>query len=239
VEAIESAIHSTIQFASHLKDVAEQEQLNTDQVQKLAVASKSIGLNDEFAAQALSAFGKARKEMAEGRSAEAVALRKGVSDRFGVSQDDLNNSAKSNLDLAEKIEEAYHKMVPTPADTEMVRELFPVKHGEKMIGVLEALHKQGNIPLIHAEDIERLKHAEEVLSEFERRKMIAQADIVSHPNPERITGHCPGRTGTASGAGRLGKPYVPRETERTSCDCGRGVFGARSADVQGLRSRRA
>lgn len=147
---------SALEYASGLKDSAEQAGLTTMEVQKLGKAAKATGLSFDDFGQALSQLDVHRREAAEGNEEMQA-----VFHRFGVSLEDLNNPALRHIDLLKKITAGTKEM--DSATRLQLRDLLG-RRGDKLGAALELVPGIKEDTLISDAAIQRLDEAEKRLA---------------------------------------------------------------------------
>lgn len=147
---------SALEYASGLKDSAEQAGLTTMEVQKLGKAARSTGLSFDDFGQALSQLDVHRREAAEGNEEMQA-----VFHRFGVSLEDLNNPALRHIDLLKKITAGTKEM--DSATRLQLRDLLG-RRGDKLGAALEMVPGIKEDTLISDAAIQRLDEAEKRLA---------------------------------------------------------------------------
>lgn len=99
--AVLSFLHSIERTASRIKDLSEQFDLSTDDVQRFDFALKKDGLTAEDLGQALIRLGQARKRAVEG-DAEATSLFA----RYGINLSAVNDGTITNIELLQRMKAA-------------------------------------------------------------------------------------------------------------------------------------
>lgn len=150
------AYKSALDYASGLKDSAEQAGLTTMEVQKLGKAAKATGLSFDDFGQALSQLDVHRREAAEGNEEMQA-----VFHRFGISLEDLNNPALRHIDLLKKITAGTKEM--DSATRLQLRDLLG-RRGDKLGAALELVPGIKEDTLISDAAIQRLDEAEKRLA---------------------------------------------------------------------------
>jgi len=152
-----------VENAGHIKDLAEQFNITTDEVQRLENSAQDTGLAFDDMGQALTKLGAARKDAAQGNE-ELVATFK----KFGVTMEDLQDPSKRNLDLLVQMGNAIGKMNLNAADTQNLRELLG-RAGGKLGPAIAGLGADKNAPDISQGDIEAADRADTALSRAKRK----------------------------------------------------------------------
>lgn len=156
--ALEEGVRSIVEYAAHVKDMAEQTGLSTDEVQRLGFAAQATGLQFEDFQTALSKLGGARKEAAENN--DALLNQFG---RFGITLQDLQNPILRNIDLVYKMAQAIQHMVLSASDRDSLREFFG-KSGDKLAESIGQIEKVKDRPIISEQDIEAIDRMEKSVS---------------------------------------------------------------------------
>lgn len=192
------AYKSALDYASGLKDSAEQAGLTTMEVQKLGKAARSTGLSFDDFGQALSQLDVHRREAAEGNEEMQA-----VFHRFGISLEDLNNPALRHIDLLKKITAGTKEM--DSATRLQLRDLLG-RRGDKLGAALELVPGIKDENLISDAAIQRLDEAEKRLaaigSEIRKNNVLA-ADWLNRMMEGLAMGIiAPGNVGQTGGPNR-------------------------------------
>lgn len=159
---LEEIIRRSIELASRIKDQAEQTQLTTDEVQRLALAAHEVGLEFSDVEHALSHLGQARKEAAKGNEELLQSF-----ERYKITLEDLQDPSQSNLDLLQKMAKAMRGLRLDPAQRQELRELYG-KGGDKLPALFEALEKTEHKPILSSEEVENIDSAAKGVRELIR-----------------------------------------------------------------------
>lgn len=124
------------QTASRIKDLSNQFDISTDDVQRFDHALRKDGLSAEDLGQALIRLGQARRKAVEG---DEDATR--IFARYGISLEDVNDNSLKNIDILKRMKQA---MDSGNVSTKDRIELFEIlgRSAEKLIASLRA--QQGN-----------------------------------------------------------------------------------------------
>lgn len=172
--AMEAFIHKTVEYASQIKDFSEQTGLTTDEVQRLAYAAKSVGLEFGDFQTALSKMGSARKDAAEKND---DLLRTFAA--YGVELKDLQNPTLRNIDLLKQMAEAIKGTTLNSGDRQALRELFG-KGGDKLAEVIGHLDDFKDRPLINKADIEAIDRLDKAIDRLTTRAKVELAGPIAN-----------------------------------------------------------
>lgn len=171
--AIEEGIRSVVEYAVHIKEMADQTGISTEEVQRLGYAAKATGLQFEDFQTALSKMGGARKEAAEKNDELLKSF-----ERFGVSLADLQNPALRNIDLMHKISEAMRGMTLSAGDRDALREFFG-RSGDKLAESIGKLDEFKDRPIISENDIVAIDRLEKAIGRLTTTSKVAAAGPVA------------------------------------------------------------
>jgi|688.fasta_scaffold12696_12 hypothetical protein len=139
-----------IDYAGRVNDLSEQFGIAREEIQTLAGAAEDSGLEFERLGGALDKIGQSRRDAAEGNAK----LREEFA-KFGISLADLNDPARSNLDLLKAIGVALATMTPTAAIRESFGELVGEK-GQRLLELVKTLKELKPISLLSDSEIKTL-----------------------------------------------------------------------------------
>lgn len=135
-------VAATIQMAraltdhvERIKDMSEQYQVTTKEVQQMDIAMAKTGLRFEDFGAGLIKFGELRRKAGEGDKDAQNFLA-----RFGIFVEDIQNPLLRNIDLALRFADALQKL-PITAQQAAMGEGFGVKSGSKMLESLREFQK--------------------------------------------------------------------------------------------------
>lgn len=168
--AVEQFAHHVLTAVSRFRNLAEQMNISTDEVQQFDAAAITSGQTIEDLQAPLGKLAAARRDAAEGNEE----LR-GTFQRLGVSLQDLNNPALRNIDLLKMIAEATQKVGFSAKDAADFRDLFG-RSGERLAAIFRDL-QDVHIQPITPDDIQRIHEAEHALKMFEVRLTAIAATI--------------------------------------------------------------
>lgn len=181
--ALVSMVKQTLQETAALKDMAEQSQMTTDEVQRLKAAAEDSGLTFEDLYAAQTKFAKQRREAAEGNKELRAEFEK-----FGMTLEDLNNPSLGFVDFLGKAAKALDGMnmrERATATAELADMLGKV--GPKLQGFLQALQEAKDTPLVSKRTIETLDLLEAALNKVERKvKGLVAESFVGLFNPDSL-----------------------------------------------------
>lgn len=145
-----------------IKDLADQFNVTTEEMQKLDAAAKQNALSFDNVGAALVRLGQARRDAAEGNENLLA-----VFSKFGVSLNDLQNPALRNVDLLNKIGAAVAGMNLTARDRTELNDLLG-KMGEKLEVVLRDAAKIEGLQIITDDHIRRIDEADKAVQRLGR-----------------------------------------------------------------------
>lgn len=157
--AVMQFARSVVEHVNRIKDLSEQYQVTTDEVQRLDFAAKQSGMTFEEVGAALIKLGAARQDAAEGNEELRTKFA-----RFGVSLADLNDAGKRNVDLLRQIADAMKSMEVSPRVQSDFRDLAG-RTAPKLLQVLTDLQAIRFDP-IPQDKIERIEEATQKLENF-------------------------------------------------------------------------
>jgi hypothetical protein len=128
VAGFEELVRSGANYAAELKDLSEQHDLTTDEVQQLSELARQSSLQFDNYASALSHFGDIRKRATKGDQ-EA---RKTLHD-YGLELKDVIDPTQRNITLFEKLGKALQGVALSPQQRADLKEIFG-KSGDKIAG---------------------------------------------------------------------------------------------------------
>jgi hypothetical protein len=118
VAAIEETIRRAAEYASNLKDLAEQNNLTTDEVQKLTGAASGAGLEFEALAKSINQVADARKAAASGDEKTI-----NLFEKYGVTIQDILDPQKRANDLIDEMAKKMEGIKLTPQQREDLKSL--------------------------------------------------------------------------------------------------------------------
>lgn len=139
-----------IDEAGRINDLAEQYGLAVSEVQALNAAAEDSGLQFEKIGGAIDRLGSARKDAAT----KNEALREEFA-KFGVTLADLQNPAKTNLDLLKQIGGALQGIEITPATREALGDLLGEK-GQRLLEFIKGINEVKPLSLVTPDQISLL-----------------------------------------------------------------------------------
>lgn len=139
-----------IDYAGRVNDLSEQFGIAREEIQTLASAAEDSGLEFERLGGALDKIGQSRRDAAEGNAK----LREEFA-KFGISLADLNDPARSNLDLLKQIGGALATMTPTAAIRESFGELAGEK-GQRLLELVKTLKELKPVSILSDSEIKTL-----------------------------------------------------------------------------------
>lgn len=139
-----------IDNASHTADLAEQYQLAVREVLALQAAAEDSGIQFERLGGAIDKLGNSRKDAAT----KNEALRKEFA-KFGVTLQDLQNPALTNLALLKQMGSAMQGMEMTPAAREAFGELVGEK-GQRLLEFIRAINESKPLVIVTEDQIRAL-----------------------------------------------------------------------------------
>jgi hypothetical protein len=181
-------VKSVADTANKIKDLSEQFNVTTDEVQRLQkAASEAGGVGFEALSAALTKLGNARQDASTNNDALLKTFNK-----YGISLAQLQNPQLRNIDLMYQLAAAMKNLSET--DRQDLVDLFG-KSGGRILETLKAIDEQGPIELIKKDDIDAIDRASEAIDELARRAKVAAAgplvafgqrlaNIFSHPAPQ-------------------------------------------------------
>jgi hypothetical protein len=158
--AITSLIEKTVETVDHIKELSEQFRVSTDTIQLWDRAAARVGMTADDIGNAFNRLKKAR----EGAVAKGDV---GGFGAFGISMEELKNSALSTEDIMSKIRAASEGHPITDAEDVAGMELMG-RSGAKVLSAMEQLSNLGPVHLIPKEDIDNLHEANERIKELNR-----------------------------------------------------------------------
>ncbi len=168
IGAIEAFAHSMLEFGKDIKQLSEQFDISTDEVQKLQIAAIKTGLEFNNFGTALVKVGRARKEAAEGNAG----LRKTFQD-FGITLNDLQNPMLRNIDLIGKISEAIQNLELNPRQRSELDELLGTKGGEKLAASIRMINDIGGFSLISDKEAKKIEEVNIAFEQIIRNMKVA------------------------------------------------------------------
>lgn len=171
VGAVEEFIRRTVESVYKIKNLSEQFDLSTDQVQKYSRAAEHVGLQFEDVGRAIDKLGKTRKEAGE---KEGEALHE--LEKYGLTLEDIRNPLLQNIDLIEKMRGKMEELARTAEGRQELQEFFG-RGGARFGAVFDEADKQKDIVLISSDNIDRIDKA---VKGFQDMKLILEA-IASGP----------------------------------------------------------
>lgn len=139
-----------LDYAGKINDLSEQFGLSREAIQTLQGAAEDSGIEFERLGGALDKIGNSRRAAAEGNAQ----LREEFA-RFGVTLADLQNPAKTNLDLLKQIGGALATMTPTAAIRESFGELVGEK-GQRLLEIVKTLKELKPVSILSDSEIKTL-----------------------------------------------------------------------------------
>lgn len=160
-----------------IKDLSDQYQVTTAEVQKSDVALKKNGLQFEQLGAAILKMGQARRQAVEGNQE----LRDTFA-RYGVTLRDLNDPQLRNFDILMKISKATAGANITAREQVELTDLLGERAG-KLVSTLGSLGQFEGIKIFSDRDIQRIDDATKKLAEFKRQLTIMAAEnLLEVPN---------------------------------------------------------
>lgn len=175
---------SLLDNAGRINDLAEQYGLAAGEVQSLSAAAELSGLEFERVAGAIERLGAARKDAATKNESLRTEFAK-----FGVTLQDLQNPAKSNLDLLKQIGNALQGIEITPATREALGEIVGEK-GKRLLEFIKGINETKPLSLVTTEQLDLLDKFGDKLAGIARQVTeLAQATladvIADSQNPDK------------------------------------------------------
>lgn len=153
--------HALVENVTHIKDMAEQFGMSTNEVQELQAAALKVGLAFEDVGRAYEKFATFRRAAGEeGEESEKAKLLA----KMGFTYADVQTSALGTADAVAKIAQALKGVEMTPAGREDLKQLFGEKAGGKMAAVIEAMQQGAGAHIIDPKDITMIDDLDKQLS---------------------------------------------------------------------------
>lgn len=172
--ALVAFVHGVASAATHTKDLSEQFNATTDEVQQLGKIAREVGgMKFEDFGSALLRLGAARKDAAESNDRLLQTFNK-----YGISLKQLEDPTLRNIDLLKQLSGVADSLTET--DRQDFADLLGLKGqgGTRLIEAMKELQKQGPIELIKREDIDAIDRAGEALEELKRKASAKASGIV-------------------------------------------------------------
>lgn len=169
VGAITSFTKSVINAGDRIGDLAEQYHLTNEEVQRLEILAGKTGVKFEKFGESFIKFADIRQKAIDG-DAKSLALL----NRYGVSQSDVVNKSKTNLDLLTQISGAYSEVSGSSQAQADALDIAGAK-GQKVLSTLTQIKNLGPVKLISDEDIAALGQFADALDEVKRQAQVAAA----------------------------------------------------------------
>lgn len=169
VGAITSFTKSVINAGDRIGDLAEQYHLTNEEVQRLEILAGRTGVKFEKFGEAFIKFAELRQKAIDG-DAKSLAL----INRYGVSQNDVANRSKTNLQLVTQISDAYSEVSGSSQAQADALDIAGSK-GQKVLSTLTQIKNLGPVKLISDEDIAALGQFADALDEVQRQAQVATA----------------------------------------------------------------
>jgi hypothetical protein len=147
VGAFAGGAKQLLDYAGRVNDLSEQFGLARQEIQTLAGAAEDSGIEFERLGGALDKIGQSRRDAAQGNAK----LREEFA-KFGISLADLNDPAKTNLELLKAIGVALATMTPTAAIRESFGELVGEK-GQRLLELVKTLKELKPVSILSDEEI--------------------------------------------------------------------------------------
>jgi hypothetical protein len=167
--AITSFTKSVINAGDRIGDLAEQYHLTNEEVQRLEILAGRTGVKFEKFGEAFIKFAELRQKAIDG-DAKSLAL----INRYGVSQNDVANRSKTNLQLVTQISDAYSEVSGSSQAQADALDIAGAK-GQKVLSTLTQIKNLGPVKLISDADIEALGQFNDALDEVKRQAQVAAA----------------------------------------------------------------
>jgi hypothetical protein len=167
--AITSFTKSVINAGDRIGDLAEQYHLTNEEVQRLEILAGKTGVKFEKFGESFIKFAEIRQKAIDG-DAKSLSLL----NRYGVSQSDVVNRSKTNLDLLTQISDAYSEVSGSSQAQADALDIAGAK-GQKVLSTLTQMKSLGPVKLISDEDIAALGQFADSLDEIKRQAQVATA----------------------------------------------------------------
>lgn len=169
VGAITSFTKSVINAGDRIGDLAEQYHLTNEEVQRLEILAGKTGVKFEKFGESFIKFADIRQKAIDGDAKSLAML-----NRYGVSQGDVVNKSKTNLDLLTQISDAYSEVSDSSQAQADALDIAGAK-GQKVLSTLTQIKNLGPVKLISDEDITALGEFNDALDEVLRQSQVAAA----------------------------------------------------------------
>lgn len=167
--AITSFTKLVINAGDRIGDLAEQYHLTNEEVQRLEILAGKTGVKFEKFGESFIKFADIRQKAIDGDAKSLTLL-----NRYGVSQGDVVNKSKSNLDLLTQISDAYSEVSGSSQAQADALDIAGAK-GQKVLSTLTQIKELGPVKLISDADIEAMGQFADSLDEIKRQAQVAAA----------------------------------------------------------------
>lgn len=164
-----AAITSTV---GRIKDLSEQFNVTTEEMQRLDFAAKQNSLSFEDVGTSLVRLGNARRNAAQGNEKLVETFK-----RFGISLADLNNPALRNVDILNKLSDAVVGMDLTARDRTELNDMLG-RMGEKLEIVLRDARQLEGLEIINDDQITRIDRAAKAMEKLAKNATNWLANMV-------------------------------------------------------------
>lgn len=169
VGAVTAFTKSVINAGDRIGDLAEQYHLTNEEVQRLEILAGRTGVKFEKFGESFIKFAEIRQKAIDGDSKSLALL-----NRYGVSQSDVVNRSKTNLDLLTQISDTYSEVSGSSQAQADALDIAGAK-GQKVLSTLTQIKNLGPVKLISDEDIAALGQFNDALDEVLRQSQVATA----------------------------------------------------------------
>lgn len=163
VGAVVGFAKSVMNAADQIKDLSEQLNITTDDVQRLQILSSETGVKFEQFAAILEKTSRARIEATSGDEDQIKRLK-----TLGVSMSDLTNEQISNIELSIRLASAYKESGQSAATTTAITDLYGIKLRAAAAALAEYKTTEGR-ELISDKTLKDLSKSNDLLDEQYRR----------------------------------------------------------------------
>jgi hypothetical protein len=171
--AITAHLRSIVSTIGRIKDLSEQYNASTDEVQKLDHALKQSGLSFEDLGGALRKVGDAREKAVEGNESLRETFAK-----YGLTLSDLNNPQVRHIDVLQRIAEATSGMALSQREANEMSQLLGDR-STRLFAALSNLKNLEGLKIFEQKDIDRIDEAAKKLAELNRQLMIFTAENIT------------------------------------------------------------
>jgi len=205
IAGLEEFGRAVVENVSHIKDLSEQSQLSTDDVQRIGIAAAAVGLKFEDFQQVLFKVQAARKSAVEGNEQLMASLTS-----LGFSQKEVNDGSISSLEFTKRLVAGSKEHKLSAEQEAEVLEVLGIRSG-KLISVIQELNNIERKPIIDPKTVEDIDRANKQIEEFGRISKVLGADVIGaalrNPIAAILSG---GKTAIAEAATRRLLPAPPQ-----------------------------